>query len=102
MISNSGVEVSSKALIDLQGDLNNLSDNLQELYEMLATAMSALNEDWKDEKYDEFEQEFRSSKELIGELSDKYRVWANQYLPPRIEIIIDIENSRMGIRERYV
>lgn len=93
MISNSGVEVSSKALIDLQGDLNNLSDNLQELYEMLATAMSALNEDWKDEKYDEFEQEFRSSKELIGELSDKYRVWANQYLPPRIEIIIDIENS---------
>lgn len=98
MISNSGVEVSSKALIDLQGDLNNLSDNLQELYEMLATAMSALNEDWKDEKYDEFEQEFRSSKELIGELSDKYRVWANQYLPPRIEIIIDIENSRMGIR----
>ena len=97
MISNSGVEVSSKALIDLQGDLNNLSDNLQELYEMLATAMSALNEDWKDEKYDEFEQEFRSSKELIGELSDKYRVWANQYLPPRIEIIIDIENSRMGI-----
>ena len=98
MISNSGVEVSSKALIDLQGDLNNLSDNLQELYEMLATAMSALNEDWKDEKYDEFEQEFRSSKELIGELSDKYRVWANQYLPPRIEIIIEIENSRMGIR----
>ncbi len=98
MISNSGVEVSSKALIDLQGDLNNLSDNLQELYEMLATAMSALNEDWKDEKYDEFEQEFRSSKELISELSDKYRVWANQYLPPRIEIIIDIENSRMGIR----
>lgn len=102
MISNSGVEVSSKALIDLQGDLNNLSDNLQELYEMLATAMSALNEDWKDEKYDEFEQEFRSSKELIGELSDKYRVWANQYLPPRIEKIIDIENSRMGIRQRHV
>ena len=98
MISNSGVEVSSKALIDLQGDLNNLSDNLKELYEMLATAMSALNEDWKDEKYDEFEQEFRSSKELIGELSDKYREWANQYLPPRIEIIIGIENSRMGIR----
>ena len=98
MISNSVVEVSSKALIDLQGDLNNLSDNLQELYEMLATAMSALNEDWKDEKYDEFEQEFRSSKELIGELSDKYREWANQYLPPRIEIIIEAENSRMGIR----
>lgn len=98
MISNSGVEVSSKALIDLQGDLNNLSDNLQNLYEMLAMAMSTLNEDWKDEKYDEFEQEFRSSKELICELSDKYRVWANQYLPPRIELIIEAENSRMGIR----
>lgn len=98
MVSNSGVEVSSKALISLQGDLNNLSNNLKELYELLAQAMSSLNEDWRDEKFDEFEMEFRSSKELIIELSDKYREWANQYLPPRIELIIEAENSEMGIK----
>ncbi|MCM1177773.1 MAG: hypothetical protein NC308_05970 [Clostridium sp.] len=98
MISDSGVEVSSKALIDLQGDLNSLSDNLQELYEVLSRAMSSLNEDWRDDKYEEFEQEFRSSKELIMELSEKYREWANQYLPPRIELIIEAEKMRMGIK----
>ena len=98
MISNSGVEVSSKALIELQGDLNNLSNNLQDLYDVLGRAMSSLNEDWRDSKYDEFEEEFRSSRELIIELSEKYKEWANQYLPPRIELIIEAENSRMGIR----
>lgn len=98
MISNSGVEVSSKALISLQGDLNNLSNNLKKLYEVLGQAMSSLNEDWRDEKFDQFENEFRSCKELIIELSEKYHEWANQYLPPRIELIIEAENARMGIK----
>lgn len=98
MISNSGVEVSSKALISLRDDLNKISSNLQELYELLTQAMSSLNEDWRDEKFDQFEQEFRSRKELINELSEKYYEWANQYLPPRIELIIEAENERMSIK----
>lgn len=98
MLSNSGVEVSSEALISLQGDLNNLSQKLQDLYEELQCAMSSLHEDWRDEKYDEFEEEFRSSKEMISELSDKYKEWANGYLPPRIEIIQEIEKRKLGIK----
>ena len=98
MFSNSVAEVSSEALINLQGDLNNLSDKLQDLYDVLNTAISSLNEDWRDSKFDEFEEEFRSSKETIIELSEKYREWANQYLPPRIEVILEAENAKMGIK----
>lgn len=97
MTSNSGVEVSSQALRSLQKDLKSLSGNLHDLYEVLSMAMSSLHEDWRDAKFDEFEQEFRSSKELIEELSEKYNEWADKYLPPRIEVIADIEKSRMGI-----
>ncbi len=97
MTSNSRVEVSSQALKNLREDLKSLSSNLHDLYEALSTSMTSLHEDWLDAKFDEFEQEFRSSKEQIEELSEKYNEWANQYLPPRIEIIEDIEKSGMGI-----
>lgn len=98
MLSNSGVEVSSKALISLQGDLNNLSQKLQDLYERLQSAMSYLHEDWRDEKYDEFEEEFRSSREMIDELSARYKDFANKYLPPRIKKIQEGERLGMGVK----
>lgn len=96
MASISGAEVSSKALIELQASLISLSKDLKELYDVLCNNMSALSEDWRDEKYNEFEEGFRPSKELILELSEKYAEWANQYLPPRIEAIIEIEKSSMS------
>lgn len=98
MFTDSHAEVSSEALMDLQADLNKLSGNLKDMYELVAQAMSTLNQEWRDEKFDEFEQEFRSSKEMIMELSDKYYEWANQYLPPRIELIKEIESRGMGIK----
>lgn len=94
MISSaSGAEVSSKALIELQANLRSLSKNLKELYDVLCNNMSALSMDWRDEKYNEFEEGFRPSKELVLELSEKYADWANRYLPPRIEVIIKIEEA---------
>lgn len=98
MFSNSGSYVSSEALLNLQSELNALSRNLEELYETLSDAISLVNEDWCDSKFEEFEQEFRSSKELILELSEKYDEWANGYLPPRIETIMEAEKLRMGIK----
>ena len=92
-----GTYVSSKSLTELQTELKNLSDNLKELYDVLSTAVTAANEQWQDGKYDEFVNEFRSSKETVIELSDKYKEWANSYLPPRIELAIQYEKQTGGI-----
>ena len=90
-------KVSSASLENLQSNLIQLSDKLKECYKLLSSDMSALHEDWQDEKFDEFEEEFRSRKEQIREISEKYREWANSYLPPRIDIIKEAEGRGMGI-----
>ena len=92
-----GTYVSSKSLIELQTELRNLSGNLKELYDVLSTAVTAANDQWQDEKYDEFVNEFRSSKEKVVELSDKYKDWADSHLPPRIELSIKYEKLNGGI-----
>lgn len=97
MVSNSGAQVSSEALINLQGELNTLSGNLNDLYEILGQNISRLGEYWRDAKFEEFTQEFHSSKEKINELSEKYHEWANSYLPPRIEVIEKAEKANMSI-----
>ncbi len=88
---------SSKILIDLQSNLLSLSDRLQETYEFLRGNESQLGESWLDDKFSEFEDEFKSSRELIIELSERYKEWANKYLPPYIEIMIEYEKARPSI-----
>jgi uncharacterized protein YukE len=91
-------QVNSEQLITLQTELKQLSRNLFETYDTLSTGLKNLNEDWKDDKYDEFEQEFKSSKEEIREMAEKYEEWANAYLPPRIEITQEAERISMSRR----
>jgi len=93
MVSASRAEVSSQALIELQSNLIALSENLNELYNTLHDNKSKLSEEWRDEKYDEFAEEFEQSEKLISELSGKYAEWANKYLPPRIESVMEIEKA---------
>ncbi len=88
-------QVSSEQLIVLQAELKQLSKNLLETYDTLSQGLKNLNEDWKDDKYDEFEQEFKSSKEEIREIAMKYEQWANSYLPPRIEVTKEAEARSM-------
>lgn len=97
MAFESRAKVSSASLERLQLNLIQLSDSLQECYEILSSDLTALHEDWDDEKFEEFEEEFRSRKEQIREISEKYREWANSYLPPRIELIKESEGRGMGI-----
>lgn len=97
MTFESLTKVSSASLENLQSNLIQLSDRLQECYEILSSDLTALHEDWDDEKFEEFEEEFRSRKEQIREISEKYREWANSYLPPRIEVIKEAEGRGMGI-----
>lgn len=90
-------QVSASSLETLQADLNNLSEKLLDCYELLSSEISELNQDWKDEKFDEFEGEFRSRKEKIREIAEKYKEWANSYLPPRIELAKEAEGRKMSI-----
>lgn len=90
--------VKSEALVELQTELKSLSNNLKDLYEVLSDAVSAASEDWQDEKYEEFVNEFRSSKEMVLELSEKYQEWADVWLPPRIELSVKYEKRQAGIK----
>ncbi len=89
--------VSSKSLIDLQSNLIKLSECLNETYETLKSNEASLGEAWLDDKFTEFEEDFKSSRELISELSEKYLHWANNYLPPYIELALKYEAAKAGL-----
>lgn len=90
--------VSSKALIDLQTELKQLSENLMEVYDLINQNVASVHEDWEDGKFEEFYNEFKPQNELIFDLSEKYMEWANNYLPPRIELAIEYEKAKTGIK----
>ena len=91
-------QVSSEQLIALQTELKQLSKNLMETYDTVSLGLKNLSEDWKDDKYDEFEQEFKSSREEIREIAEKYEEWADKYLLPRIELTQEAERVSMSRR----
>ena len=89
--------VSSRSLIELRSELNALSTKLKDIYETLESDMARIAESWVDQKFEEFGNEFRSRKEAIMELAEKYDQWANKYLPPIIEHVQKYEGSTAGI-----
>lgn len=98
MSSLTHTEVTSASLIILQTELRAMSAVLQDLYDVLWGNLNALGEEWTDEKMEEFNDEFKNSRETIVELSQKYKDWADSYLPPRIETVIRYEKASTGIK----
>ena len=96
-MKDSLTKVSSKQLEELQLQLNELADEIKETYELVCNGLKDLNEDWKDQKYEEFEKEFNGSKQEIMEISERFKHYANQYLPPFIEQTRKIENFNIKI-----
>lgn len=92
-----GSHASSRSLRELQSELIALSNTLRELYETLNSDMARLSDSWVDQQFENFGEEFRSRQELIMSLSEKYDQWANQYLPPRIELAEKHERLSAGI-----
>lgn len=97
---DSFAHVSSQSLIDLQSNLRKLSEKLNETYETLKNNEADLGQSWLDDKFSEFEDDFKSSRELISELSEKYLYWANNYLPPYIELAIKYGDAKSGLGGR--
>lgn len=90
-------KVSSNQLEELQNQLNQLAEELKETYDLVCNGLKELNEDWRDEKFDEFDREFNSSRQEISDISDRFKEYANQYLPPFIEKTRKIENFNLKI-----
>lgn len=91
-------KVTVESLEKLQSELKILSETLMDGYELLGAQLSELGEDWQDAKFDEFEEEFKSSKEKIREISERYLWFADKYLPPRIDQLKDILGTGMGVK----
>ncbi len=91
-------KVTVESLEKLQSELKSLSNALMDCYNLLNSQLLELSEDWQDSKYDEFEEEFKSSKEKIREISERYLEFADKYLPPRIQWIKDTLGSGMGLK----
>ena len=91
--------VSLKSLIVLQGELKNLSEELNETYDLLMQN-EKVGEQWQvllqDSKFDEFEEEFSKKRELISELSKKYKDWADNYLSQYLKVRIIYNNGLTG------
>lgn len=98
MYTDSAVQVTSSELEVLKDEIISLSKNLKEIYEVVNNGMKLLSEDWKDDKYIEFEQEFKPRMEDINAIGERYHEWATKVLPPKIELLRKGENARMGIR----
>lgn len=92
-----GAYASSRSLLELQSELNALSTALRDLYESLESDIAHVSDSWVDLQFENFGNEFRSRKEAIMELAEKYSQWANKYLPPRIELAQKYENSSASI-----
>lgn len=90
-------KVTVEALEKLQSELKMLSEKLMDCYQTLNSEIYELRQDWLDSKFDEFEEAFKSRKEKIREISDRYLDFADNYLPPRIDKIRDITRSGMSL-----
>lgn len=92
-----GAYATSRSLIELQGELTALSTALRDLYEALESDIARVSDSWVDQQFENFGNEFRSRKEAIMELAEKYDQWANKYLPPRIELAQKYEGNSASI-----
>lgn len=92
-----GAYATSRSLIELQSELNALSTALRDLYDALESDIARVSDSWVDQQFENFGNEFRSRKEAIMELADKYNQWANKYLPSRIELAQKYERSSVAI-----
>ena len=67
---------SSKILIDLQSNLKALSERLNDTYEFLKGNESQLGESWMDDKFSEFDDEFKSALEYNSDIDVRVKPFA--------------------------
>ena len=59
----------------------------------MVRTMKLTGQNWRDNKYVEFEREFRRYQDEIKNISEEYKTWALNYLQKEIDNIIDFGNT---------
>lgn len=93
MWNENDMNVSSGEVIAFKDKLVKLSQVLKECHDTISNGLAMLGQDWRDVKYEQFVEEFKSSKEEILEIGERYEQWSAGYLAQKIQDIIDYENS---------
>lgn len=86
-------QVSSAALIELDGDLIKLSQTLHEIYDLMNADMTNVGEFWRDLKYQDFVSGYRPQINKCEDISVRYGDWSKRVLKPTIEKVIKIETT---------
>ncbi len=88
-------DVRLKELQDFQSDILKLSNVLEQYYELVIRTMKMTGQNWRDNKFIEFDKEFRRYQEEIQIISEEYKTWALNYLQKEIDNIIDFESTHI-------
>jgi len=93
MADQQDIIIRSEDAINFQTKLNSLAKTLDDYYQVLGQNLRAINEKWRDQKFDEFDREFRASKEKIKIISEDFKNFAKGHLQQKIDEAIEYENS---------
>lgn len=88
-------DVRLKELQDFQSNILKLSKVLEQYYELVIRTMKMIGQNWRDNKFIEFENEFRRYQNEIQTISEEYRTWALNYLQKEIDNVIDFERTHI-------
>lgn len=88
-------DVRLSELQDFQSKILKLSSVLRQYHELVMHTMKMTGQNWRDNKFMEFEREFRKYQDEIQIISEEYRTWALNYLQKEIEIVEDFGNTHV-------
>lgn len=80
-------QVSLKDLEELQSNLRKISLQLDSYDHTIGLAIRSVGENWRDQRYEEFINDFKQHEQKISEISNNYKKWANGYLQEQIESV---------------
>ena len=88
-------DVRLSELQDFQSKILKLSSVLRQYHELVMHTMKMTGQNWRDNKFMEFEREFRKYQDEIQIISEEYRTWALDYLQEEIDNVSDFLNTHV-------
>ncbi len=88
-------DVRLSELQDFQSKILKLSSVLRQYHELVMHTMKMTGQNWRDNKFMEFEREFRKYQDEIRIISEEYRTWALNYLQKEIDNVSDFLNTHV-------
>ncbi len=88
-------DVRLKELQDFQSNILKLSKVLEQYHELVIRTIKMTGQNWRDNKFIEFEKEFRRYQDEIQTISEEYKTWALNYLQKEIDNVSDFESTHV-------